>query len=78
MKQVRPIEIVDVERLNTAVATITDSGVPLLLVRGQMSDLVTGERAQTFSAASRASNSLTSPVPGTWWPVIATPRSPMR
>ena len=38
-----PMEIHDVERLNAAVQTILDSGVPMLLVRGQLSDLVNAE-----------------------------------
>ena len=43
-----PIEVTDTDRLHAAVATILDSGVPMLLVRGQMSDLVTKERAEEF------------------------------
>jgi pimeloyl-ACP methyl ester carboxylesterase len=45
-----PIEVTDVERLYAAVATILRNGVPMLLVRGQMSDLVTQERADEFLA----------------------------
>jgi pimeloyl-ACP methyl ester carboxylesterase len=45
-----PIEVAETERLHEAVATILRSGVPMLLVRGQMSDLVTKERADGFLA----------------------------
>jgi len=45
-----PMEIHDVERLNTAVQTILDSGVPMLLVRGQLSDLVSAANAEEFLA----------------------------
>jgi len=45
-----PIEVTDVERMNDAVAAILRNGVPMLLVRGQMSDLVTQERADEFLA----------------------------
>ncbi|WP_326547505.1 alpha/beta hydrolase [Mycolicibacterium sp. ND9-15] len=43
-----PVEVTDVERMNAAVASILRTGVPVLLVRGQMSDLVTEERAERF------------------------------
>ncbi|MEB3020795.1 alpha/beta fold hydrolase [[Mycobacterium] crassicus] len=43
-----PMEIYDVDWLNAAVQTILDGGVPMLLVRGQLSDLVSGERAEEF------------------------------
>ena len=45
-----PIEVIDVDRLNTAIETILRNEVPMLLVRGQMSDLVTQERADEFIA----------------------------
>jgi peroxiredoxin len=45
-----PIEVTEVERMHAAVAAILDTGVPMLLVRGQMSDLVTQERADEFLA----------------------------
>jgi peroxiredoxin len=45
-----PIEVTDVDRLNAAVETILRTNVPMLLVRGQMSDLVTKERADEFIA----------------------------
>jgi pimeloyl-ACP methyl ester carboxylesterase len=45
-----PIEVADVDRLNAAVETILARGVPMLLVRGQMSDLVSQERADEFLA----------------------------
>ena len=43
-----PTEVTEVERLHVAVETILRDGVPMLLVRGQMSDLVTKERADEF------------------------------
>lgn len=43
-----PIEVTEVDRMNAAVASILRDGVPVLLVRGQMSDLVTEDRAQDF------------------------------
>jgi pimeloyl-ACP methyl ester carboxylesterase len=43
-----PIEVTEVERINAAVESILAAGVPMLLVRGQMSDLVTQERADAF------------------------------
>lgn len=43
-----PIEVTEVDRINAAVAAILAAGVPMLLVRGQMSDLVTQERADAF------------------------------
>ena len=45
-----PIEVTEVDRMHTAVEAILRSGVPMLLVRGQMSDLVTQERADEFIA----------------------------
>ncbi|WP_409429031.1 alpha/beta fold hydrolase [Mycobacterium sp. SMC-11] len=45
-----PMEIHDVERLNAAVQTILDGGVPMLLVRGQLSDLVSAANAEEFLA----------------------------
>lgn len=45
-----PLEIHDVDRLNAAVQTILDGGVPMLLVRGQLSDLVSAESAEVFLA----------------------------
>ncbi|OBJ28597.1 alpha/beta fold hydrolase [Mycolicibacter heraklionensis] len=45
-----PMEIHDVERLNTAVQNILDGGVPMLLVRGQLSDLVSATNAEEFLA----------------------------
>ena len=38
------------DRLNAAVETILAGGVPMLLVRGQVSDLVSQERADEFLA----------------------------
>lgn len=43
-----PIEVTEVDRLYAAVAAIIRNKVPMLLVRGQMSDLVTEERADEF------------------------------
>jgi len=43
-----PSEINDVERLDAAVAKIESSGIPLMLIRGRTSDLVTKEKAETF------------------------------
>ena len=45
-----PIEVTEVERLHAAVAAILRDGVPMLLVRGQVSDLVTQDRADEFLA----------------------------
>jgi pimeloyl-ACP methyl ester carboxylesterase len=45
-----PIEVTEVDRLHAAVEKIVGSGTPMLLVRGQMSDLVTEERAEEFLA----------------------------
>jgi pimeloyl-ACP methyl ester carboxylesterase len=45
-----PYEVADVDRLNAAVAAILAGGVPMLLVRGQMSDLVSQERVDEFLA----------------------------
>jgi peroxiredoxin len=45
-----PIEVTEVDRLYTAIEAILRTEVPMLLVRGQMSDLVTEERAEEFIA----------------------------
>jgi pimeloyl-ACP methyl ester carboxylesterase len=45
-----PIEVIEVDRLNAAIEAILRTNVPMLLVRGQMSDLVTEERAEEFIA----------------------------
>lgn len=45
-----PIEVIEVDRMHTAVGAILRDGVPMLLVRGQVSDLVTKERADEFRA----------------------------
>jgi peroxiredoxin len=45
-----PIEVTDIDRLYAAVDAILRNDVPMLLVRGQMSDLVTQERADEFIA----------------------------
>ena len=43
-----PLEVTDIERLHAAVGAILADGVPMLLVRGQVSDLVSRDRAQEF------------------------------
>ncbi|ORA17321.1 alpha/beta hydrolase [Mycobacterium angelicum] len=45
-----PIEVTDRDRLYAAVAAILRDGVPMLLIRGQMSDLVRQESADEFLA----------------------------
>jgi len=45
-----PFEVTDVDRMHSAVEVILRSGVPMLLIRGQMSDLVSQERADEFLA----------------------------
>ncbi|MBV9322150.1 MAG: alpha/beta hydrolase [Mycobacterium sp.] len=45
-----PSELSDVVRMNAAVATILADNVPMLLVRGQTSDLVSQQRADEFLA----------------------------
>ncbi len=45
-----PVEVTEVDRMYAAVEAIVGNGVPMLLVRGQMSDLVTAERAEAFLA----------------------------
>ena len=67
-----PFEVTDADRMHAAVEAILRDGVPMLLVRGQMSDLVSQERADEFLARSRRSNSPTSAAQGTWSPATAT------
>jgi pimeloyl-ACP methyl ester carboxylesterase len=43
-----PTEVTDTDRMHAAVEAILRDGVPMLLVRGQMSDLVSQERADQF------------------------------
>ena len=43
-----PLEVEDTDRLHAAVATILADAVPMLLVRGQVSDLVSRDRADAF------------------------------
>ncbi|WP_197519430.1 alpha/beta fold hydrolase [Mycobacterium sp. E2327] len=45
-----PFEVTDADRMHTAVEAIVRNGVPMLLVRGQVSDLVSQERADEFLA----------------------------
>ncbi|OBI83689.1 peroxidase [Mycobacterium asiaticum] len=45
-----PIEVTDPDRMHDAVESILRDGVPMLLVRGKMSDLVSQERAEEFLA----------------------------
>jgi pimeloyl-ACP methyl ester carboxylesterase len=44
------MEVTDVDRMHAAVEAILAGGVPMLLVRGRMSDLVSQERADEFLA----------------------------
>ncbi len=46
----RPSEVMDVERMHAAVGQIVAGGVPVLLVRGRMSDLVSQRKAGEFLA----------------------------
>jgi peroxiredoxin len=48
MADLPPTEINDPVRLNAAVATMVDAGVPVMLVRGRVSDLVSEEKAAAF------------------------------
>ncbi|ORB68338.1 alpha/beta hydrolase [Mycobacterium shinjukuense] len=43
-----PVEVTDPDRMHAAVAAILRHGVPMLLIRGQMSDLVSQQRADEF------------------------------
>jgi pimeloyl-ACP methyl ester carboxylesterase len=45
-----PFEVTDADRMHAAVAAILRNGVPMLLIRGQVSDLVSQERADEFLA----------------------------
>lgn len=45
-----PIEVTDVDRMYAAVERILRDGVPMLLIRGQMSDLVSQNSADEFLA----------------------------
>ncbi|WP_205874929.1 alpha/beta fold hydrolase [Mycobacterium camsae] len=45
-----PFEVTDADRMHAAVAAILRNGLPMLLIRGQMSDLVSQERAEEFLA----------------------------
>ena len=45
-----PIEVTDADRMHAAVDRILQDGVPMLLVRGRMSDLVSQESAEQFLA----------------------------
>ena len=45
-----PIEVTDPDRMNKAIAAILADDVPMLLVRGQVSDLVSQDRAEEFLA----------------------------
>jgi peroxiredoxin len=45
-----PNEINDMPRLESAVSAIEDAGVPLMLIRGRVSDLVSEAKAQEFMA----------------------------
>ena len=45
-----PMEVTDTDRMHAAVDAILRDGVPMLLVRGQVSDLVSQDRADAFLA----------------------------
>ena len=45
-----PFEVTDADRMHAAVDAILREGVPMLLIRGQMSDLVSQESADAFLA----------------------------
>ena len=45
-----PFEVTDADRMHEAVEVILRGGVPMLLIRGQVSDLVSQERADEFLA----------------------------
>ncbi|OBA85946.1 peroxidase [Mycobacteriaceae bacterium 1482268.1] len=45
-----PFEVTDPDRMNKAIAAILDDDVPMLLVRGQVSDLVSADCADEFLA----------------------------
>jgi pimeloyl-ACP methyl ester carboxylesterase len=45
-----PFEVTDPDRMHAAVEAILRRGVPMLLIRGQVSDLVSQERADEFLA----------------------------
>jgi pimeloyl-ACP methyl ester carboxylesterase len=45
-----PSEVIEVDRLNAAVAQILADGAPMLLVRGRLSDLVSQQKADEFLA----------------------------
>jgi pimeloyl-ACP methyl ester carboxylesterase len=45
-----PFEVTDPDRMHAAVEAILASGVPMLLIRGQVSDLVSQQRADEFLA----------------------------
>ena len=61
-----PIEITQVDRMHAAVDVIIAQRIPMLLVRGRMSDLVTEERAANSWRVIRRSASSTSPAQATW------------
>ncbi len=45
-----PVEVTETDRLHAAVSRIIDDGVPVMLVRGRVSDLVSAEGAARFCA----------------------------
>ncbi|WP_197517071.1 alpha/beta fold hydrolase [Mycobacterium sp. E2699] len=45
-----PFEVTDADRMHAAVDAMLRNGVPMLLIRGQVSDLVSQERADEFLA----------------------------
>lgn len=66
-----PVEVTDVDRMNAAVATILRDEVPVLLVRGQVSDIVR-QAPTNFSRGFRKSSSPMCAAPDIWSPAIAT------
>jgi len=50
MQTLGPVEIANHDRLYSAIGTILNDGVPMLLVRGQMSDLVSQQNADRLLA----------------------------
>jgi peroxiredoxin len=49
-----PVEITEVDRLRAAISRIVADDVPMLLVRGRMSDLVSERKATEFLARHHA------------------------
>ena len=71
-----PIEVTDRERMHKAVGAILADEVPMLLVRGQVSDLVSEDRAEEFLARFPQVEFVDVRARDTWWPATATTSSP--